>query len=83
MANDEVVFGIKVRMKKRWVPHFISMLRYMQLLGNAGSSRRVTLYADGDGDFRPKFEFVLVSEEDLAEVEPVKDENGDRTYDAG
>ena len=29
----------------------------MQKLGSGGSSRTLGFYADGDGDFRPKFEW--------------------------
>ena len=72
-------FTITVEMPERWIPHFMSMLKYMQFLGNIGSSRMVTLYADGDGDFRPKFE----SDIEFEKVEPTNDKNGNRTYDAG
>lgn len=73
-------FMIAVEMKDRWVPHFLAMLKYMEYLGNIGSSRMVSLYADGDGDFRPKFYW----HESLPfEVKPIKDENGDKTWDAG
>ena len=30
------------------------MFKYMEYLGNVGSSRLCSFYADGDGDFRPK-----------------------------
>ncbi len=50
-------FTIQATMRSRWVPHFLAMLKRMQYLGAIGSSREVTLYADGDGDFRPKFEW--------------------------
>ncbi len=73
-------FTIKCEMKDRWVPYFLAMLRYMQSLGNLGSSRMVSFYADGDGDFRPKFQW----NEDLSsDGKPIKDEDGDKTYDAG
>lgn len=52
----------------------------MQHLGAIGSSRNVTFFSDGDGGFRPKFEW----EKGLpANGKPVYDTNGDRTYDAG
>jgi hypothetical protein len=72
-------FTIRVVMEDRWVPHFLGMLKYMQYLGNVGSSREVAIYSDGDGDFRPKFEWDF-------EVEPAypkREVNGDRLYDAG
>lgn len=48
-------FTIKVEMEERWVDHFMSMLNKMEHLGNLGASRTVSIYSDGDGDFRPKF----------------------------
>lgn len=67
-------------MKDRWVPHFLTMLKYMERLGNCGSSRKVCLYADGDGDFRPKFKWDKSLSSD---AKPVSDKNGDHIYDAG
>ena len=52
----------------------------MQFLGNIGSSRKVSLYADGDGDFRPKFKWSPALD---CSKKPVQDINGDRLYDAG
>ena len=73
-------FIIECEMDDRWLPHFRGMLDYMQHLGAIGSSHRVTLFADGDGDFRPSFVWP-------AEFpEPAKaknDDKGNRFYDAG
>lgn len=74
-----VKFTVEAEMKKRWVPHFLSMLKYMEQLGGGGRSRLVSFYADGDGDFRPKFNFSI----DFERVPPSKEEDGDRIYDAG
>lgn len=63
--SDTVTFTVSVTMKRRWVPHFLGMLRTMQRLGGWGASRPVVFYADGDGDFRPKFEW----DTDIAPVE--------------
>jgi hypothetical protein len=78
-------FTIEVEMAPRWVPHFITMLKYMQYLGGVGSSRNVTFFADGDGDFRPKFKFKRswFRSVPVASVKPVIDTNGHRKYDAG
>lgn len=78
--NEYTEFTIKVTMRSRWVPHFLAMLQYMQRLGGLGSSRIVGFFSDGDGDFRPMFEWddTLPSDAD-----PVKDDDGHRTYDAG
>jgi hypothetical protein len=77
--GDSLQFTIKVTMKKRWVPHFLGMLDYMQRLGGVGASRKLSFYSDGDGDFRPKFEFhdsLPVLEQDNMKFE-------ERHYDAG
>lgn len=76
----EIEFTIKCKMKARWVSHFLSMLKYMQFLGQAGGSRQVALYVDGDGDFRPQFEWDYKLPSD---AKPIKDDNGNRLYDAG
>lgn len=54
MAN-KVKFNIEVEMNERWVNDFCSMLRCMQSCGELGHSSVVAFFADGDGDFRPKF----------------------------
>lgn len=73
-------FTIRVRMKKRWTPHFLAMLKTMQQYGSWGCSRMLSFYADGDGDFRPKFEWPKNLNSD---GKPVKDDRGNRTWDAG
>jgi len=78
--HEKVEFTVKCEMKKRWAIQFLSMLKYMQQLGSMGGSRKVTFYADGDGDFRPKFEFNIDIE---SNAKPISDNDGDRTYDAG
>lgn len=81
MKSKKIKFTIDCEMNERWMPHFLSMLKYMQQLGGLGSSRKVAIYCDGDGDFRPKFTF---NKELLPIVkEPVVDDNGNRLYDAG
>ena len=73
-------FDIQVTMEQRWIPHFLAMLKYMQRLGEVGSSRRVGICSDGDGDFRPKFLWPVTLP---SEAKPAHEENGDRVYDAG
>ena len=51
----DVTFNIEVTMKDRWVDDFCSMLKWMETCGEIGHSSFVGFYADGDGDFRPKF----------------------------
>ena len=77
---DERIFTIEVKMRSRWVPHFLGMLKYMEYLGSIGGSRLVSLYSDGDGDFHPKFKWDSTLPQ-LALHK--KEDDGDRTWDAG
>jgi len=42
--------------------------KYMELLGQVGSSRMVSIYSDGDGNFRPKV--TIDYPEELPEMDP-------------
>ena len=53
--GKDVTFKIKVTMNERWVDDFCSMLKWMESCGNLGHSSMVGFYADGDGDYHPKF----------------------------
>lgn len=55
--SKEVKITIKAKMNERWVNDFLSMLKYMEHCGKIGHSSVVGFYSDGDGDFRPTFEF--------------------------
>ena len=79
VLDENVTFTLTLTMRKRWAPQFMAMLQRMKELGNMGSSRHVTLFADGDGDFRPTFESDTV----FPIVQPVGEKDGDQTYDAG
>ena len=70
---------IECEMEARWVPHFMAMLNYMEKLGNIGSSRKVAIYADGDGDFRPKF----TCHQKYDDATPIRNNNGNVLFDAG
>ena len=61
--GKQVEFSIKVTMNERWVNDFCSMLEWMETCGKIGHSSIVGFYADGDGDFRPKFEIDCDYEE--------------------
>lgn len=52
----EKTFNVKVTMEERWIDDFCSMLNWMQCCGDIGHSSLVGFFADGDGDFHPKFE---------------------------
>lgn len=78
--SDDKTFTITCTMRERWIPHFLGALKQMQRLGSLGSSRDVTIYSDGDGDFRPRFEWPTnFPASEPAEVKP----NGDTFFDAG
>ena len=79
--HDMTEFTIRVTMKNRWIPHFLAMLKHMQQLGNLGSSRLVSILSDGDGDFRPKFDWDKKLPSDAKPRTETK--GGDRIYDAG
>lgn len=66
-TDDKITFTIQCTMKARWVPHFLGMLRKMQWLGSVGSSREVVFFSDGDGDFRPKFDWGFDENPDPAQ----------------
>lgn len=53
--NRQKTFTVEVTMEERWIPHFLNMLGAMQKNGAIGHSGVIGIYADGDGDFRPKF----------------------------
>ncbi len=72
-------------MNDRWIPHFYGMLKKMEHLGNLGASRQITFFSDGDGDFRPKFKYII---ENLTDTVPIPAEpevkcNGTIMFDAG
>lgn len=54
--NEVVDFNVHCKMNKAWANEFLSMLKHMEEMGNVGCSGFVAFYADGDGDFKPKFE---------------------------
>jgi hypothetical protein len=80
MSEDSTTFTITCTMRTRWVPQFLGMLKAMQRLGSIGSSRNVSIMADGDGDFRPKFEW----DPHLPKEAPgFRDTGGNFHFDAG
>lgn len=86
--NEVITFRIQCSMKRRWAKQFWGMLKYMQQLGSMGSSRKVTFFADGDGDFRPTFHCIIG---DIGEPAPgidareteIRPLEGDKFWDAG
>ena len=53
---EDITITVKCTVRKRWAAQLIGMFNTMQHLGSIGASRNITFYADGDGDFRPKFD---------------------------
>ena len=78
--NEIIEFAITAKMSRRWADQFCSMLKYMEYLGNLGSSKTVEFFCDGDGDFRPKFTLPLEIKTDIV---PFPMENGNAFFDAG
>jgi len=84
-----MIIDIRADIPDRWAPYFLKMLKDMEFLGKIGSSRLLTFFSDGDGDYHPKFEIVS-PEIDVArpadvetrEVNPRFGE-GDLFFDAG
>ena len=72
-------FTIEVEMEERWIDDFCSMLKEMERLGNIGSSKKVGIYSDGDGDFRPKFDI----DTEYSKVPPIINKKKKKIYDAG
>ncbi len=77
----KIKFNIECEMETRWIPYFLAMLAHMEFLGKIGSSKLVTLYSDGDGDFRPSFIWDTNLPEPTLNYEV--DEHGNTIFDAG
>ncbi len=50
-----MTFSIQCEMSDEWAPHFLGMLKKMEWLGDVEYSREVSIFADGGGDFKPRF----------------------------
>lgn len=74
-------FTIECEVPERWVDDFCAMLNSMQSFGNLGHSGVVGIYADGDGDFRPKFN--IQTEWDITRATKLEKFNPMTIYDAG
>lgn len=64
----------------------MKMFKYWTFCGNAGMSRRVAFYVDGDGNFHPNCEIkteplLPVLPEEQAEKCIAADDHGNRLYD--
>jgi len=70
MKYENKEFTIKCKMNERWIPQFLGMLKLMERLGGLGGSRLVSFYSDGDGDYRPKFEWDETLSEPASPMDP-------------
>ena len=80
-TDPKITFRITCTMNARWARQFLGMLKTMQRLGSWGSSRKIEFIADGDGDFRPKFEWDEAAMAELG-IDPC-DPCGDRSHGHG
>lgn len=51
-------FNIECEMEDRWANDFCYFLLELQHNGVIGHSSLIGFFADGDGDFRPRFNFI-------------------------
>lgn len=66
----------------RWVGVFLGFLKRLEYCGRIGMSRKTTIYADGDGDFRPTF--TITADSQMPDVAaPIEDDRGEQLFDAG
>ena len=77
-------FTIHCKMEERWIASFIKMLESMSYCGSIGHSEYIGLYSDGDGDFRPIFNYdktlSIIGDNPII----IKNPSGQMTmYDAG
>jgi hypothetical protein len=61
----------------------MKMFKYMEYLGNIGSSRKCSFFADGDGSFHPKASFVYPIElPEVPEIDGVNEKTRDFSIDS-
>lgn len=74
---------VEATMDSRWIPEFIDFLATMEYCGGIGTSRKLSFYSDGDGDFHPKFKINGEPLEERA-IEIANEQNSFKTdFDAG
>ena len=49
---------INADIPERWLNDFFTFLKRMEANGSVGNSEMLGFFSDGQGDFKPKFEFV-------------------------
>lgn len=92
--TDRVTMNVAMQVTPAQGVALQAMFDYWAACGRVGSSRKVTFYVDGDGDFKPDCQvtfndpagiFPILSgqlREETAAKAVVEDHDGDRVYDA-
>lgn len=85
-AHDKLTMTVTMQVTPAQALALQAMFDYWTQLGAMGSSREVGFYCDGDGNFRPKCQYLFSAElpELTAEMRKsaiIRDNNGDRLYD--
>ena len=86
MSNDKLTMTVSMRVTEAQALALQAMFEDWNYLSGIGSSRMVSFYADGDGNFHPKCSVttsvpVRVLDDELRKLAVVQDENGARQYD--
>lgn len=89
MPSEEKKVKLTIEMDNLTVPQALALkafFQYWRHCANAGCSREIGFFVDGDGDFNSKLSITCDQElpyltEELAEKAVVKDHQGNRVYD--
>ena len=87
--SDKITMTVVMQVTEAQAIALREMFDYWNYLSNIGSSRKVSFYVDGDGNFHPYVQMLfnppLASyfhqRRDIAEKAIAEDEDGDRLYD--
>jgi hypothetical protein len=84
--TDKIKMRVEMEVTKPQAVALQAMFTYWNQLSSMGSSRNVTFFVDGDGNFHPKCDVsfskrmpLLTSK--IAEMAVVEDNDGNRKYD--
>ena len=86
VSDDRINMTVQLEVTKSQGLALQAMFEYMNSLGDAGGSRKVAFYADGDGNFKPHAKVSYDGEmpeltEEFSRISVVEDHDGDRVYD--
>ena len=74
-------FKIKAEIDERWVDDFCTFLYELEHNGEIGHSSLIGFYADGDGDFQPKFK--IKTNHNFTKPKNKIRKEAEKIYDAG